>query len=75
MCGIIWDTTFSALPPKVQSRTNYDKKNKQMQQQQQKGSQKRQNKGAPDRSKLEQHMTQICTRGGPRAPSGKQAAE
>lgn len=69
-CGIIWNTTFSDLPPKVQSRTEYDKKNKQMQQQQQKGSQKRQNKGAPGRSKLEQHMTQICTRGDPEPHQG-----
>lgn len=26
MCGIIWNTTFSDLLPKVQSRTDYDKK-------------------------------------------------
>ena len=25
-CGIIWNMTFSDLPPKMQSRTDYDKK-------------------------------------------------
>lgn len=75
MCGIIWDTTFSALPPKVQSRTNYDKKKQ--------TNATTTTKGKP--KETEQRHTRPVQAGathdpdlhpgGPRAPSGKQAAE
>lgn len=68
-CGIIWNTTFSDLPPKMQSRTDYDKKQTNATTTT-KGKPMRRNKGAPGRSNLERHTTQIRTRGDPEPHQG-----